>query len=308
MPWTIPTYAGTYMGGSPSNARVALFELMRAVNQRQGLNGFTKTQFFRTDGTESADLSMSDILNIRHTGTESNVEKNLKRIRDAVIAMANSGRFTTVSGGTTVWTKSSLELAIDSDLDAAPIRPQEARFWQAMKDALDRLKYGKIAFTQASPAFSANRRTGAGATKDDAWAAAIADTPSAISTASIARWQNFSLIAEIDDDVSISLDMTGFGGEIVAGDMTLNCNNGSDLDIAWTIDLVSDILAGLGGEDNSYHYWSASIPMPPVYAIPVSIDTTLPTANPFVTFSSNVQIGFDLFNLYTDLSSELDDQ
>jgi len=141
MAWTIPTYAGTYMGGSPSNARTAMFELMRGVNERQGALGLTKTEFFKSDGSESADLSISDLINIRTTGVDSYSFLNLKRIRDAIIDLVNGGYFTETSGQSAILTKASLETAISGDLDPDPIRPQEARFWQVMQDALDRLIY-----------------------------------------------------------------------------------------------------------------------------------------------------------------------
>jgi hypothetical protein len=93
MAWTVPTYAGTYMGGTPSNARTAMFELCRAVNERQAALALTKTEFFKADGTEAADITLADILNIRAAGVESNAEKNLKRVRGAIIAMLAGASF-----------------------------------------------------------------------------------------------------------------------------------------------------------------------------------------------------------------------
>lgn len=144
MPWSIPTYADTYMGGSPSAARVALFELCRAVNERQGAVGITKTQFYKASGALASDVASADFAGIRASGTNSLAFRNLRKVRDAVVAMANSGKFTQSSGRSSLMTKTALETIIGDDVDADPIRPQEARFWQAMQDALDALIYAKV--------------------------------------------------------------------------------------------------------------------------------------------------------------------
>lgn len=144
MAWSIPTYAAHYMGGEPSAARVALFELCRAVNERQGAVGITKTQFYKANGTQGSDVASADFAKIKASGTNSLALRNMKRIRDAVVAMADSGKFTQASGRSSIMTKAALETIIGADVDADPIRPQEARFWQAMQDALDALIYAKV--------------------------------------------------------------------------------------------------------------------------------------------------------------------
>lgn len=171
MAWTVPTYAGTYMGGLPSNARSAMFELCRAVNERQAALAITKTTFYKANGTLAVDLTMADLLNIRTTGTASYGFQNLKKVRDAIISMVNAGYFTETSGLSDIWTKANLETAIGTDLDADPIRPQEARYWQAMQDALDLLIYGYGQFPFAPDSQTVGRTTsGSESDRPTAWA------------------------------------------------------------------------------------------------------------------------------------------
>lgn len=135
------------MGGSPSNARVALFELMRAVNEREAAVGMTETEFFKADGTEAANLVVGDLENIRVTGEDSFAFQNLSRIRVAIIALIATGLFVEQDTWSDVWTKASMETEIGIDLDSDPQRPQDAQFWQGIKDAIDRLCYIKVTKT-----------------------------------------------------------------------------------------------------------------------------------------------------------------
>lgn len=174
------------MGGSPSNARIALFELMRGVNERQAAIGITKTQFYKTDGTQAADLSMADILNIRASGVESNVEKNLKLVQSAIKALIATGYFVTASGGDTAYTESAIEAAIGTNLDTTPLRMQEARFWQAQKDALDLLIYCRRGYGFTYSSATVDQRGASGSldgwptSADDAWSLALAKPPTTV--------------------------------------------------------------------------------------------------------------------------------
>lgn len=135
------------MGGSPSNARVALFELMRAVNEREAAVGMAETEFFKADGTEAANVAVTDLVGIYVAGNSSLAYQNLVRIQDAIVALIESGNFTALGDADSVYTVASMETAIDTSIQDPPLRPQEARFWQAQKDALDLLIYRKVAVT-----------------------------------------------------------------------------------------------------------------------------------------------------------------
>lgn len=156
--WTVPTFSGTAMGGSPSAARVAMFELCRAVNERQTALDITKSQFYKADGTLGSDLTVDDFIDMHSSGPDTYAKRNLKTIRDAIISMVDNGYFSVSSGSPTELTKTALESAIGTDIDANPIRPQEARYWQAMKDALDILIHARrLVAVDMSDATAINR-------------------------------------------------------------------------------------------------------------------------------------------------------
>ncbi len=305
------------MGGSPSAARVALFELCRAVNERQGAVGITKTQFYKASGSLASDVASADFAGIKASGTNSLAFRNMKRIRDAVVAMANSGKFTTTSGGTTVATKADLEIAIGADLDADPIRPQEARFWQAMQDALDLLIYGKIDITgPSSYAGASMRRTATSfVSKGAAWSAARAATPSSNALA-FTQWSNgpasSPFTAALYDSANAKYDLSNYAGDIVAGEHLVQATNGSDIDIDWAVGTTSGTLpqnaAGGGSTHNAWQYWTHSYSTGGILYIPVQITTTEPALNPFVTLSSNATVTSNRTIFYIDLASVLSDQ
>ena len=137
MSWTIDTFAGTQATGDPSGWRTALFELCRGVNEREDAVLETKTQFRDATGSLKSDIGMLDLLGL----TFSQCEENLLIIQDSIIVMIETGKFAEESNSATAWTVASLEADLSIDLQLGPIRPQEARFWQAQKDALDAMTH-----------------------------------------------------------------------------------------------------------------------------------------------------------------------
>lgn len=315
MSWSVPTYSGTYMGGSPNNVRTAMFELCRGVNERQAALSITKTQFRKATGTLATDITMSDLLGMFATG--SNAKENLTRIRDAIISMANSGKFTTTSGGTTVWTKAAMESALGTDLDADPLRLQEARYWQAMQDALDLLIYGKIDITGPSTYTGASSRRTATSfvSKGAAWSAALVATPSS-NTLAFAQWSNgpasSPFTATIYASANAQYDLSNYAGDIVAGEHLVQVINGSDIDIDWAVGTTSGTLAqnaaGGGTTHNAWEYWTYGYSTGGVLYIPVQITTAEPALTPFVTLSSSITVTSIRTIFYIDLASALADQ
>ena len=315
MAWTVGTYESAYMGGTPSNVRSAMFELCRAVNQRQAAFGITKTQFRDATGALASDIIIDDFERMFATGD--NVFENLTKIRDAIITMLAGSNFTTTSAGTTVLTKAAVETAIGTDIDADPLLPNEARYWQAMQDALDLMIYGRISIASTSSWTGASSvRTGFSAvSKQAAWTAAIADTPAA-STNSEASWTNVgtpgNYNASIYDTAYERFALSSYGGSIVAGSFVVNILNGSDVNFDWLTGTVTGTLAqnvgGGGSTDTSSYYWTEPYSTGGNLDIPVAITTSVPSTNPFITFSSSnsVRIGSAIF--YTDLASILTDQ
>lgn len=172
MAWTIENFEGVYMGGKPSNARVALFELCRALNQRERAAGFTVTEFYRADGTETDAIALEDLEGIRATGENSLAWQNLKRIRLGVENLVKGNgdigtgteKVWTVDSGTLipyyVWTTAEVigsitvsieeELSIDIGADSGSTiwsdalfakRPQDYRYFEHLRIALDALLY-----------------------------------------------------------------------------------------------------------------------------------------------------------------------
>jgi hypothetical protein len=315
MPWTISTYADLIAAGSPSNWRVALFELMRGVNERQAAIGITKTQFYKTDGTQAADLSMADILNIRASGVESNAEKNLKRVRGAIISMLNAGYFTEVSGSAVAWTKANMEIEIGADLDADPLRPQEARYWQAMQDALDRMIYS---CREVEPDdhigydFSPTWSFGSYAAIQDAWDAR-ADYHNSVHLSATCYWQ----IQEVS---------TNYRSRIIAGrtfdflvpnylGMPVGCayqlthQNDSSIIITYSVGSFDGTMSAtevgvLGSWKESP---AADLALNSTTPVSIAITTPEPATVPFSS-DGLMSISFVKSRIYIDLESVLSDQ
>lgn len=174
MAWTIENFEGVYMGGQPSNARVALFELCRALNQRERAAGFEVTEFYKADGTLTDSITLEDLANIRATGEDSPTWLNLKKIRLGIENLVQgtgnvglgSGKVWARDEGAAlpyyVWTTAeaagAVRVAIEDQLDidiGASLgtiwsdvlfrhRPQDYRYFEHLRIALDALRYIRV--------------------------------------------------------------------------------------------------------------------------------------------------------------------
>lgn len=172
MAWSIPTYAGLRATGQPSNYRVAMFELCRAINEREVALGTPGgvTNFYKADGSQGKFVSMADLENLPCSGVNSYAELNMSRIQTAIFS--SLGAYTESSGDTTVWTVSSLSSAIGYNLNTAPTKINQASWWQAMQDALDRMIYAWGTWRPTAYASTIGRSETAAfhSTIADAWA------------------------------------------------------------------------------------------------------------------------------------------
>jgi hypothetical protein len=180
MAWTHETFAGLRGTGQPSAWRVAMFELCRAVNERQAAHGFTKTLWVAADETETADISMDELYLLRITGITNRFELNCTRIMAAIKTMTPF--FSESSGISNAWTVSSLQTAVGlGTFIDTPARAQQALFFQQCKDALDLLIYGRRSLGLNLGAFDFTTRdfyTGGNSTSaQTAWEQVLADTP-----------------------------------------------------------------------------------------------------------------------------------
>lgn len=145
MGWSIPTYAGTRATGQPSNYRIAMFELCRAVKERSVATANSASSlllFKKADGTFTDSPTMEDLYLLPCVGANCAAEYNLSVIQAYIVATVNAGKWMTTVDGTTPWTVESLEAEIGASLDR-PTRVNEARAWQAYQDAFDRMRYAK---------------------------------------------------------------------------------------------------------------------------------------------------------------------
>lgn len=141
MAWTIPTYAGTRATGSPSNYRIAMYELCRAITERHSLIGLSAPTFYKADGTTTSAPTMAHLLYMPCSGPSCLAYQNMSLIATYIRSMC--GLYTTTLGGDTLYTQISLQTAIGRSFDVVPTKPNEALWWQAMQDALDLLTFTK---------------------------------------------------------------------------------------------------------------------------------------------------------------------
>lgn len=139
MAWTYSTYAGTYAIGENGSIKYGMFELSRAINERQGYVGITKTQWYKADGTQAADIAITDLVGLQIASA--NYKTNIDRIYTAIRAMASSFK---VSGTSlTAYSTGTLETAIGATLTPtlSNVNIFQAALFQVAQDALDLLLY-----------------------------------------------------------------------------------------------------------------------------------------------------------------------
>ena len=147
MAWSIPDYSGLKANGPSSNWALGMFELCRAVNEREGGSGLSKTTWYKADGSQASDLTLSDFLGLKTSGV-SKVETNLKRIQTAIKGLCGDHplgtTFVTAFNGDTAMTVSALESLIGSSFLSEPHNSLDSAYWQQLQDALDHLLYFRI--------------------------------------------------------------------------------------------------------------------------------------------------------------------
>lgn len=151
MAWTYENASG-YMLGNPSKLRVMLFEIMRAINQREAiLYGIEQSRFRTAAGAFTSFPTMEQLYLMPMTsgiGTHGNLmRQNMLGIGSTVKSLANSGWFfETGDFGSPAWNIESVSEAIGFDLGSmanAPEAVTDASWWQAIMDTLSLLYYTK---------------------------------------------------------------------------------------------------------------------------------------------------------------------
>lgn len=165
MAWSIETYESAFAAGSPSNWRLAMFELIRACHQRSDAMGIVRRQFYNASGDLTiADLSMEDLEGM-HFYSDNGLTRyfyfNITKLAsflyltvyDPDLADNSIGapfyypKFTTGPGNTDYWTFETINDAVGFPLlknpayEQFPISgPTDAAYFQALQDAFGLLK------------------------------------------------------------------------------------------------------------------------------------------------------------------------
>jgi len=331
MGWSIPTYDGIAAHGRPSNLRLAMFELIRAIDERTlALAQQSQFGWWVAASSSSSQLAptFDDLEFLKCTGnktggTTANANKayrNMVLITDRIIDMLDAGRFVTASGGSTKYTQASMESAIGTTLEY-PVSVTEARWWQSVQDALDLMIY---AWSELTPMFG---ESGIGqsfpySTTDAAWSnrATPVGIPNASVSALSAGWQVRSTgggtyVSVIGSGSSREFHLSSLWDTELLGvveyaeyEYTSRWDDytGSDFEIA----IDSDSINVTGAASST----AACTPMAigTVITKTSTVTTSEPSTNPFDPSGSNdigfVGIAITGLNVQHDLSTILTDQ
>ena len=169
MGWTNDTYTGLRMTGQPSNYRYAMFELARALNERESAVLIDPTVFIKANDTQGSHVSFSEFENLHIP----DYCTNMQRIQSGLSSLVDGGQddvqFKTAPGGA-AYTLETLGTAIGGDLTTPIARANDTQFLQNMQSAFALLIYptvGNPSFLSGSGAYEVYH--GTGATRQLAW-------------------------------------------------------------------------------------------------------------------------------------------
>jgi len=309
MAWTYPTYANTYAIGTSGSIKYGMFELGRAINERQGYLGITKTQWYKADGTQAADIAITDLVGLQIASA--NYKTNIDRIYTAIRAMASS--FKESGTSLTSYTTGTLETAIGATLSPtlANVNIFQASLFQVAQDALDLLLY--IAKTESvstgatsdsvNEEFSGSYRSGIADppsgeldTAQDAWDALGAYTYSAGQykgfNVNVHRYEALLYGTEFDasrtvgsQNVEVDFSSYGFTGNAESTWYRVSWSNDFDSDCDWSF-------GGAGGtalatdSGSLVYYIGTDIPLDSLVTISLSTDYDASATVPAGTYSS----------------------
>lgn len=186
MAWAIDTYTGLKAFGASGPLRVGMFEICRAINERQDCLALTKSTFYKADGSLAADIDVTDLLGMRTAGVNNYFGLNCDRIMTAIKVLIPY--FTAASGISSVWTLATLEAAVGlGEFLDRPEKIQQALFFQQCQGALDLLiharRTGNVAFHASWTTFDLYESgddigdIGSDVDRQVVWADAAGDTP-----------------------------------------------------------------------------------------------------------------------------------
>lgn len=295
MGWSVPTYSGTYMGGSPSAARTALFELCRAVNERESALGQTESVFFTAAGVEKSSVTMDDLYAIAAAGSNSLADINLRRVRDGILQLIAAGQFTSGAGGA-VLTKADVETSVNFDLDTNPQSASHGAYWQALQDSLDLLRYVTVEISRdfinnSSVTGTANIGYATAQQAWDHW------DDQALFPLTYTEWfvgqrVDLKFIARRAISADLHFTLPDLTGSIIGGAYRVGELNNSGLTLAYSIGAHTfSLINGASGERWASFSGAGSLTLNAANSVTLAITTPKPSTVPSVSFSASVTNG-----------------
>lgn len=147
--WSVTNYEGQYAFGASGVLTNAMFELCRAVNERQHALGVAITQFKDKDGNLATDLELDDFVGMFVTGENNHFRYNCTQIMNWIrIAVGNGWFMEEPSASSVQWTPTSMmaDIGLGSSWlsSFSPYYPSNVCdyiFYQRCQEALNRMKY-----------------------------------------------------------------------------------------------------------------------------------------------------------------------
>jgi len=147
--WSVSNYEGQYAFGASGVLTNAMFELCRAVNERQHALDIVVTQFKDKDGNLASDLELDDFVGMFVTGENNHFRYNCTQIMNWIRVAVAAGWFMEAPSASSVqWTAASMmtDIGLGSSWLSSftPYYPSNVCdyiFYQRCKEALDRMTY-----------------------------------------------------------------------------------------------------------------------------------------------------------------------
>lgn len=319
MAWPTPTLDEVILTEN-SNGRRWLHALCRALNQREGCLGLTKTEFMIADGSEAADPEFDDFLGLWVGGENDGAITNLGRCMTGLKAMltatdvdgfgSHSQFFDESGSGGSGYTLSSLQTAVG--LGSFPDAPEswaDLNFWKQLQQAFDLLIYCRkqLPITRGT----VSERLGGGAGIAASWAAAYADSPSTVGGGSFLNphlcfVSDGTLTTFREGPTTIAVNSSALAGVLTESflqcQLTVNAH-GSGFPDGWTIESVH-----VTSTVNNALVASSDINLGENTVLAFDCDDDAPATSPVVSAPFQAVGTVYWADLYYDIAGELEDQ
>lgn len=343
MGWTYPAYEGLKATGDPSAYRVALWEMIYALKQRNtAIGGLGTTTFKRADGSNvsSDSITFADLEDIKQPGATSHFKYNLGALHGWIRGSAD--RFTVASGRSASLTIPDLEsgAGLWAAAPQAGDKWQDYTFWQGCQNALDMMIYGYQRNPSAAGTQDYKNANYPGTDPDLTWQACNADTEDSTGGTDFfatpfdfiynkynLRWtfkQSLPSSARQKRAITATTTPTSLGdlsevwldfGPDAPGGFYYYAYTGDPLEIQFDSATETTLFNATGttDEDFTYQLLNADFPLGTANEFALEITNTPPSLAPFTgSMSPGYGESWAAFaaavTYYIDLASALDDQ